>query len=208
MKGCPFRSYGNELVRTGIVERLRATVPHDARSPCAYRQTDEVSLASWKLGSCRDEQHMDRHRLVMVDVSTFPAAMDYAVAVAPEDEARRRCSAGFLEFQRRLEPNHIVWIVVPVRLNDGLDGAADVSVASEPSFALMGAQSDMATDDARRWHCLFEVIPEVHRSKRAGPWVRGQSLIDMIDLPYYTVAHGDGQTKAAREASVDVGRHP
>jgi hypothetical protein len=29
--------------------------------------------------------------------------------------------------------------------------------------------------------------------------------IDSIDPPYYTVADGDGQTTAAREADVDVG---
>jgi hypothetical protein len=33
-------------------------------------------------------------------------------------------------------------------------------------------------------------------------WSRG---IDTIDLTYYTVADGDGQTQAAREADVDVG---
>src|SRR5690606_24150403 len=32
--------------------------------------------------------------------------------------------------------------------------------------------------------------------------------IDTIDRAYYTVGDGDGQTKAAREASVDVGGDP
>ena len=32
--------------------------------------------------------------------------------------------------------------------------------------------------------------------------------IDRINPAYYTVADGDGQTKAAREAGVDVGRDP
>ena len=32
--------------------------------------------------------------------------------------------------------------------------------------------------------------------------------IDLLDLAYYTVADGDGQTKAACEAGVDVGGDP
>jgi hypothetical protein len=34
--------------------------------------------------------------------------------------------------------------------------------------------------------------------------VSGSKGIDTIDLAYYTVADGDGQTQAAREADVDV----
>src|SRR5687768_5180588 len=80
---------------------------------------------------------MDRHRGVDVDVRALPSAMDDTVGIMLKNETGLRCGAGFLQFYRRIESHHIVRIIVLARLDDGLDRAADVNVAGEPSFALI-----------------------------------------------------------------------
>lgn len=106
---------------------------------------------------------MDRHRCFDVDVGTFPAPVDYAVRVTPENESGRRCPAGFLQFEGRVESNHIVRIVALARVDDGLDSAADVSVAGKPplTFITEGhAVSRYARCRFRPHQVITDILPE------------------------------------------------
>ena len=77
---------------------------------------------------------MDRHRGVDVDVGALPAAMDDAMDVTSKNKAGGRSSAGFAAVltARRVGPHSTDCHPAPT--DDGLNAAADVSVAVEPSF--------------------------------------------------------------------------
>jgi hypothetical protein len=54
---------------------------------------------------------------------------------------------------------------------------------------------------------MLSAAKRLNESGGGGARARHDELaIDSLDPGYYTVADGDGQTKAARQAGVDVGR--